>query len=117
MKYLFLCYPRCTTCSKARKWLDENNVEYEERNIKDNKPTEVELKEWIEKGIYPIKRYFNTSGQVYRGLGLKDKLDTMEDDEKIKILASDGMLVKRPILIGEDTVLVGFKEEEWEKIL
>lgn len=117
MKYLFLCYPRWTTCSKARKWLDENNIEYEERNIKDNNPKEDELKQWISKSNYPIKRFFNTSGKIYRELGLKDKLDTMDDDEKIKTLATDGMLVKRPILIGEDGVLVGFKEEEWKTIL
>lgn len=117
MKYLFLCYPRWTTCSKARKWLDEHNIEYEERNIKDNNPTEGELKQWIERSSYPIKRFFNTSGKIYRELGLKDKLDTMADDEKIKALASDGMLVKRPLLVGEDNVLVGFKEGEWEEIL
>lgn len=117
MKYLFLCYPRWTTCSKARKWLEENNVWYEERNIKDNNPTEEELKEWIERSSYPIKKFFNTSGQVYRELALKDRLDSMSDDEKVKILASNGMLVKRPILVGEDIVLVGFKEEEWKQIL
>lgn len=117
MKYLFLCYPRWTTCSKARKWLEENNVWYEERNIKDNNPTEEELKEWIERSGYSIKKFFNTSGQIYRELALKDRLDSMSDDEKVKILASNGMLVKRPILVGEDIVLVGFKEEEWKQIL
>lgn len=117
MKYLFLCYPRWTTCSKARKWLEENNVWYEERNIKDNNPTEEELKEWIERSSYSIKKFFNTSGQIYRELALKDRLDSMSDDEKVKILASNGMLVKRPILVGEDIVLVGFKEEEWKQIL
>ncbi|HEY8363827.1 MAG TPA: arsenate reductase family protein [Tissierellaceae bacterium] len=117
MKYLFLCYPKCTTCAKARKWLDENNVWYEERNIKENNPIEDEIREWVEKSNYPVKKFFNTSGQLYKNLGLKDKLESMSDEEKIKLLASDGMLVKRPLLIGEDIILVGFKEDEWEKIL
>ncbi|SHE57456.1 arsenate reductase [Tissierella praeacuta DSM 18095] len=117
MKYLFLCYPKCSTCNKARKWLDENNIKYEERNIKENNPREDELKEWIGKSHYPIKRFFNTSGNIYKELGLKDKLADMSDDEKIKLLATDGMLVKRPIIIGEEVVLVGFKAEEWENNL
>lgn len=117
MKYLFLCYPRWTTCGKARKWLEEKGVEFEERNIKEDNPTEVELKEWISKSDYPIKKFFNTSGLIYRELGLKDKLSSMSDDEKIKLLATDGMLVKRPIIVGGDVVLVGFKEEEWEEKL
>lgn len=117
MKYLFLCYPRWNTCAKARKWLDENNVWYEERNIKENNPIEDEIRKWVEKSNYPVKKFFNTSGQLYKNLGLKDKLESMSDEEKIKLLASDGMLVKRPLLIGEDIILVGFKEDEWEKIL
>lgn len=114
MKYLFLCYSKWTTCRRVRTWLDENNIDYEERDIKENNPKEDELKEWISKSDYPIKRFFNTSGKVYRELGLKDKLSNMTDDEKIKILAKDGMLVKRPIIVGSDRVLVGFKEDEWE---
>ena len=117
MKYLFICYPKCTTCSKARKWLDENNIDYEERNIKTDNPTEDALNHWITKSDYPIKRFFNTSGIVYRELGLKDKLNDMSQSDKIKLLSTDGMLVKRPILVGEDRVLVGFKAEEWNVIL
>ncbi len=117
MKYLFLCYPRCTTCAKARKWLDDNNIKYEERNIKENNPTEDELREWIRKSDYPIKRFFNTSGNSYKELGLKDELVDMSDEEKIKLLATDGMLVKRPIIVGGDIVLVGFKEDEWKMVL
>lgn len=116
MKYLFLCYPKCSTCSKARKWLDENSIDYIERNIKEDNPTEDELKQWISKADYPIKRFFNTSGTIYRELGLKDKLNYMTEEEKIKLLSSNGMLVKRPILVGEDRVLVSFKEEEWKVI-
>lgn len=100
MKYLFLCYPRCTTCTKARKWLEEKGVEFEERNIKEDNPTEDELREWIKRSNYPIKRFFNTSGNIYKQLGLKDKLVDMCDEEKIKLLATDGMLVKRPIVNG-----------------
>ena len=114
MKYLFICYPKCSTCSKARKWLDENNIDYEERNIKVDNPTEDELNQWIPKGNYSIKRFFNTSGIIYREQGLKDKLEDMSEAEKIKLLSTDGMLVKRPILVGEDRILVGFKEEEWK---
>lgn len=117
MKYLFICYPKCSTCSKARKWLDENNVDYEERNIKENNPREEELKQWIHLGDYPIKRFFNTSGIIYRELDLKDKLVQMSDEEKIELLSTDGMLVKRPLLVGDNKVLVGFKEEEWKNIL
>ena len=117
MKALFNCYAKCSTCKKAKKWLDENNIKYEERDIKGYNPTADELKEWIVRSNYPIKRFFNTSGIIYRELGLKDKLDNMTDDEKILLLATDGMLVKRPILVQNDIVLVGFKEEEWNKIL
>ena len=113
MKYLFVCYPKCSTCKKAKQWLDDNNIDYDERNIKENNPNEQELKEWIVKSNYPIKRFFNTSGNLYKELNLKDKLETMAEEEKIKLLATDGMLVKRPIIIGEDVVLVAFKEAEW----
>lgn len=115
MNYQFICYSRWGTCRKARSFLDEKNISYNERDIKENNPTEAELKEWIEKSDYPIKKFFNTNGKVYRELGLKDKLKDMSLDEKIKLLAKDGMLVKRPILVGEDLVLVGFKEEEWNR--
>ena len=116
MKYLFNCYAKCSTCRKAKKWLDENNIPYEERDIKGDNPTVEELTEWINRADYPIKRFFNTSGNIYRELGLKDKLDNMTDEEKIKLLSTDGMLVKRPILVKNDIVLVGFNEEEWNKI-
>ena len=117
MKYLFLCYPRWTTCRKAKAWLDEKKIEYEERNIKEENPTEEELSEWIKKSPYPIKKFFNTSGKAYRELNIKERIKTMSEEELIKILSTDGMLVKRPILVGEDRVLVAFKEEEWEKEL
>ena len=114
---LFVCYPRCTTCQNAQKWLDENNIEYVQRDIKTDNPSYDELKEWTEKSGLPIKRFFNTSGLLYKSMGLKDKLAEMSDEEKLKLLATDGMLVKRPILVGEDFVLVGFKQPEWERIL
>ena len=117
MKYLFICYSKCSTCKKAKKWLDNNNIQYEERPIKENNPTADELREWIIKSGYPIKKFFNTSGNLYKELSLKDKLQNMSEDEKIMLLATDGMLVKRPIVVGEDVVLVGFKEEEWNRIL
>ncbi len=116
MKYLFICYSKCGTCKKAKKWLEENNIEYDERQIKENNPNEDELKEWIGKSGYPIKKFFNTSGNLYKDLQLKDKLPNMSEDEQIKLLSTDGMLVKRPIIIGENIVLVGFKEEEWRKL-
>lgn len=114
---LFLCYPKCSTCQKAKKWLDEHNIGYEERNIKENNPTEEELQEWYEKSGLLLKRFFNTSGLVYKQMQLKDKLPEMADSEQIKLLATDGMLVKRPMLIGEDFVLIGFKEGEWQERL
>ena len=116
MKYQFICYPKCSTCKKAQKWLDENQVEYEFRDIKEHNPTEIELRKWIEKSGLPTRRFFNTSGMVYRELKLKDKLDDMSFDEQVRLLSTDGMLVKRPLLISKDTVLVGFKEAEWEGI-
>ena len=113
----FICYPKCTTCQKARKWLDNNQIEYEFRDIKLDNPTLDELTEWYKKSGLPLKKFFNTSGLLYKSLDLKNKLSTMSEDEMLKLLASDGMLVKRPLLIYDDFVLVGFKETEWsEKI-
>ena len=113
---LFICYPICTTCKKAKKWLDDRGVQYEFRNIKEENPTEAELRDWHEKSGLPLKRFFNTSGQQYKALDLKDRLPSMPEDEQFKLLASDGMLVKRPILIGDGFVLVGFKEAEYKNI-
>ena len=113
---LFICYPRCTTCKKAQKWLDDNGLQYELRDIKENNPSYDELKEWYAKSGLPLKRFFNTSGQLYKNMELKDKLPAMSEEEQLKLLATDGMLVKRPILVNGDTVLVGFKEAEWEKL-
>lgn len=114
---LFLEYPSCSTCKKAKKWLEENGISFEDRHIKEQNPTVEELKEWHKRSGQPLKKFFNTSGQVYRGMGLKDKLSSMTEEEQYELLASDGMLVKRPLLIGEDYVLIGFKEVEWrEKI-
>ena len=112
----FICYPKCTTCQKARKWLDDNNIEYEFRDIKLDNPTFDELTEWHKKSGLPLKKFFNTSGLLYKSLDLKNKLPTMTDDEMLSLLASDGMLVKRPLVIDEDFVLVGFKEIEWERM-
>ena len=112
---IFLCYPKCTTCQKARKWLDDNKIEYELRDIKFNNPTLEELAKWYIKSGLPIKKFFNTSGLLYKSLDLKNKLPDMTEDEILKLLATDGMLVKRPLLIGDDYVLVGFKESEWNK--
>ena len=112
----FICYPKCTTCQKAKKWLDDNKIEYELRDIKLDNPTLEELTEWYKQSALPLKKFFNTSGLLYKSLDLKNKLPTMTDDEMLKLLASDGRLVKRPLLIGEDLVLVGFKEAEWNNI-
>ena len=112
----FICYPKCTTCQKARKWLDDNNIEYEFRDIKLDNPTLDELKEWHKKSGLPLKKFFNTSGLLYKSLDLKNKLPTMTDDEMLNLLASDGMLVKRPLVISDSFVLVGFKEDEYGKI-
>ena len=111
---LFVCYPKCSTCQKAKKWLEEQNINYTERNISENNPSYEELKEWHARSGLPLKRFFNTSGLLYKEMKLKDKLPTMSEDEQLKLLATNGMLVKRPILIDEDTVLVGFKEAEWK---
>ena len=110
----FICYPKCTTCQKARKWLEDNQIKYELRDIKFDNPTLDELTEWHKKSGLPLKKFFNTSGLLYKSLDLKNKLPAMNDDEMLKLLASDGMLVKRPLVIGEDFVFVGFKENEWE---
>lgn len=111
---LFLCYPKCGTCKKAQAWLDAQGISYEMRDIKTDRPSEAELKEWIQKSGLDSKRFFNTSGMLYRELQLKDKLPTMSEEEKLALLATDGMLVKRPILVTDDAVLVGFREKEWQ---
>lgn len=114
---IFVCYPRCTTCKKAEKWLADNGVAVKVRDIKEDNPTEQELRSWREKSGLPLKRFFNTSGQKYREMELKDKLPAMSEDEQYALLATDGMLVKRPILLGDGKVLVGFKEKEWQEAL
>ena len=113
---LFIEYPKCTTCQKAKKWLDDNRIEYEFRDIKIENPTLDELTEWHKKSGLPLKKFFNTSGLLYKSLDLKNKLPEMSEDDMLKLLATDGMLVKRPLLIGDDFVLVGFKEDEYGKI-
>lgn len=114
---LFLEYPKCSTCKKAKKWLDEQDISYEDRHVIEDNPTVEELKDWHERSGLPLKRFFNTSGMKYRELGLKDKLPEMSEEEQYELLATDGMLVKRPILINGDKVLTGFKEAEWEEII
>lgn len=114
---LFIEYPKCTTCQKAKKWLDDNGIKYEDRHIKEANPTYDELKNWIGTSGLPIKKFFNTSGLLYKSMGLKEKLETMSEDEQIKLLATDGMLVKRPLIINGSTILVGFRVKEWEEAL
>ncbi|MGN0621512.1 MAG: arsenate reductase family protein [Porcipelethomonas sp.] len=114
---LLIIYPKCTTCQKALKWLDSNGFEYEVRNIKENKPSFEELSEWYKKSGLPLKRFFNTSGVLYKSMNLKEKLPEMSEEEHLRLLASDGMLVKRPILIDGEKVLVSFKEKEWEQLI
>lgn len=114
---LFIQYPKCSTCQKAKKWLDEHGVEYIDRHIKEDNPTAAELEKWQQMSGLPVKKFVNISGILYRELGLKDKFVTMSDREIFEVLATDGMLVKRPIVVGEDFVLTGFKESEWEKVL
>ncbi len=114
---LFMCYPKCSTCQKARKWLDEHNIEYIERHIANDNPAYDELKEWYTKSGLPLKKFFNTSGLLYKEMQLKDKLSGMNEEEQLRLLATNGMLVKRPIVVKEDTVLVGFKETEWNERL
>ncbi len=114
---LFLEYPKCSTCKKAKNWLESNGVEFEDRHIVENNPTADELKAWYEKSGFQLKKFFNTSGLKYKELGLKDKLPDMTEEEQINLLATDGMLVKRPLVIGDDFVLIGFKEAQWAEKL
>lgn len=114
---LFLHYPKCSTCQKAKKWLDENKIIYKDRDIKLDNPNAEELKNWYKQSELPLKRFFNTSGLIYKELQLKDKLPTMSEDEQINLLATNGMLVKRPIFVTENKILVGFKEAEWREAL
>lgn len=114
---LFIEYPKCTTCKKAKKWLDENNVKYTDRHIVEDNPTYDELSDWYKKSGLPLKRFFNTSGILYKEMSLKDKLPEMSEEEQLKLLASNGMLVKRPIIVDGETVLTGFRESEWEKMI
>lgn len=112
---LFIEYPKCSTCKKAKKWLLDNNIDFEDRNIIENTPTEEELRKWITESKKDIKKFFNTSGLKYKELKLKEKLPIMSEEEKIKLLSSDGMLIKRPLLVSDNIILTGFKIEEWEK--
>ena len=114
---LFLCYPKCTTCRKAKAWLEEQNISFTLRDIKEENPTEEELQSWWQRSGLPLRKFFNTSGLQYKALGLKDKLPTMTEAEQIALLSTDGRLVKRPLLVGEDFVLVGFRPVEWEEKL
>ena len=114
---LFICYPKCSTCQKAKKWLGEHNIKYTERHIVEVNPTYDELKEWYGKSGLPLKKFFNTSGLLYKEMQLKDKLPAMSEEEQLQLLATNGMLVKRPLVVNGDTVLVGFKEAEWTKKL
>lgn len=113
---VFVCYPKCTTCQKAKKWLTEKGISFEERDIKTENPTKEELEAWYKKSGLPLKRFFNTSGILYKEMKLKDRLPEMTEDEQLTLLSTDGMLVKRPILISDEQVLVGFKEKEWETL-
>ncbi len=114
---LFLCYPKCSTCKKAKKWLDEHHVAYEERDIKEDNPTYEELKEWYGKSGLDLKKFFNTSGMAYRAMNLKDKLPSMSEEEQLRLLASDGMLVKRPLMVDGDRVFTGFREKDYQELL
>lgn len=117
MEVLFVEYPKCTTCKRAKKWLEENQVCYIDRHIAEDNPTKEEVMQWHEKSGLPLKKFFNTSGMIYREQGLKDKIPTMSEEEQYELLSTDGMLVKRPIIVGDDFVLVGFKEKDWEEKL
>lgn len=112
---LFIEYPKCSTCRKAKKWLDEKNIKYTDRHIAEDNPTYDELSEWYKKSGLPLKRFFNTSGVLYKEMALKDKLPEMSEEEQLKLLASNGMLVKRPIVVDKNKIMVGFKEAEWEE--
>ena len=114
---LFIQYPPCSTCQKAKKWLDANGISYTDRHIKENNPTYEELKTWYTISGLPLKKFFNTSGLLYKSMNLKEKLPTMTEEEQLRLLATDGMLVKRPLVVLEDKVLTGFREVEWEKAL
>ena len=114
---LFLQYPPCSTCQKAKKWLDEKGIAYTDRHIKTQNPSYEELKAWYEKSGLPLKKFFNTSGLLYKSLNLKDRLPTMTEEEQLRLLSSDGMLVKRPLVVTEETVLTGFKQDQWEALL
>ena len=114
---LFVQYPPCSTCQKAKKWLDANGINYVNRHIKEENPTYEELKTWYDRSGLPLKKFFNTSGLLYKSMGLKDKLPTMTEEEQLRLLATDGMLVKRPVLVTEDRILLGFKEAEWSQLL
>ncbi|MBO5090160.1 MAG: arsenate reductase family protein [Clostridia bacterium] len=113
----FICYPKCTTCQKAKKWLDDNNIQYELRDIKPDNPTFDELLKWYKQSQQPLKSFFNTSGLLYKALDLKNKLPQMSEKQMLELLSTDGMLVKRPLLIGDNFVLIGFKQTEWEEKL
>lgn len=113
----FICYPKCTTCQKAKAWLDAKGIAYDLRDIKLDNPTADELAAWYQKSGLPLKKFFNTSGLLYKSMGLKDKLPAMTEEEMLSLLATDGMLVKRPILVSDDAVLIGFKEADWAKVL
>ena len=117
MKPIFICYAKCTTCQKARKWLDENQIAYDERPIKEQNPTADELRAWQKQSGLPLRKFFNTSGMLYRDLNLKDKLPAMTDKEMLSLLATDGMLVKRPLLVTGKTVVPGFKADAWKQAL
>ena len=114
---LFLCYPKCSTCQKAKKWLDERKIDYSLRDIKLENPSYEELDQWHRRSGLPLKKFFNTSGLIYKSMNLKDKLSAVGEDEMLKLLATDGMLVKRPLLIGKDFVLIGFREDDWAERL
>lgn len=113
---LFIEYPKCTTCKNAKKWLDESGLQYEERNIKSDPPTYTELKKWHEQSGLPLKKFFNTSGLLYKSMQLKDKLPSLTEEEQLRLLATDGMLVKRPLVIDHDAIFIGFKPEQWKKL-
>ena len=113
---LFIQYPPCSTCKKAKAWLDEKGIAYTDRNIKEDNPTYEELKAWYERSGMPLKKFFNTSGLLYKSMNLKDRLEDMTEEEQLRLLASDGMLVKRPLVVAETVILTGFREKEWEKL-